>query len=70
MKELKITLDNGSVALINEVPPDRDGNRRFVVTSEDGSFDMFTYTPNGKGGDGATSLQKSVLLQIMSEIPR
>src|SRR5438034_840940 len=65
MEEIKIPLNDGSTALINEIPPGKDGMKRYLIESDNASFDAFTYTPTGrtKDGDGITASQKSVITQ-------
>ncbi len=70
MEEIKIILENGSVALVNEVRNTPDGLKRFLIESEDGTFDAFTFTPDGIGGDTASPSQQSVLKQIVGKIPK
>ncbi len=68
MEEIKIKLKDGSIALINEVPPGKDGNKRYLVESSDASFDAFTYTPDGKDGDMITPAQQTILAQIAGKL--
>ena len=70
MEEIKVILKDGTVALINEVPPAKDGKKRYIITSEDGSFDMFSYTPEGIGGDNVSPQQRAVALEIDSQLPK
>ncbi|HMR81720.1 MAG TPA: hypothetical protein PKE30_01260 [Niabella sp.] len=64
MKE--VTLEDGSIALIYEAPANPDGTRRFMIKSKNGSFEMFSFTPDGvtQPEDGITESQKNILDQI------
>ncbi len=69
MEEIKLTLKDGSIVLINELTPSEDGLKRFLVESENASFDAFTYTPKGIGKDDFSPTQQKVAVQIEDKLP-
>lgn len=64
------TLQDGTKIHICEVGNDKDGNKRYVINSEEKIFDSFTWTPNGvpSEGDKLNHEQAKILKQISNTI--